>query len=242
MRKGIETAVCSFQGGRDYNEDTVICKSEHGVCVAVVADGLGGHGGGQIASELTAGYLAGSFMQDPKPHPEHIKELFQQANKEVLKAQSPFQKMRSTGVALFINNEAVVWGHAGDSRLYRFKDNKIIFQTLDHSVSQMAVFTGEITKDQIRNHEDRNKVLRAFGEKGIFKAEISEANTLQAGADVFLLCTDGFWEFVFEEEMEETLETAETPGEWLELMLRKLEARAPADIDNYSAAAVFINI
>jgi serine/threonine protein phosphatase PrpC len=241
MTMKIQTAHCSFQGGRDYNEDKVICRSDNDTCAIVVADGLGGHGGGQVASELTANYLADTFMSEPKLYPQYINKLFQEANQQVLNAQTPFQRMRSTGVALFVSGDAAIWAHAGDSRLYRFRDGGIVFQTADHSVSQMAVFTGEITADEIRNHEDRNKVLRAFGEKGVFKPEVSEITPLEAGKNAFLLCTDGFWEFVMEDEMEEALKASASPDEWVELMLQKLEARAPSDIDNYSAAAVFIN-
>ena len=237
----IETASCSYQGGRTYNEDCVRCLTGDGVCAVVVADGLGGHGGGQIASAIAADTILRLFEKDPMTEPESIHCLFEQANMEVVKAQTPAQKMKSTGVALFINDSALTWGHAGDSRLYHFKDGILVAQTLDHSVSQMAVYSGEITAEQIRCHADRSKVLRAFGNDEGFKAEISPRQTLQAGFHAFLLCTDGFWEFVREHEMEIELAKSETPHDWIGAMIQRIARRVPKDHDNFSAVAVFLS-
>ena len=127
--------------------------------------------------------------------------------------------------------------HIGDSRLYHFRDGKLLKQTTDHSVSQMAVFMGEITTHEIRFHEDRNKVLRALGSNSA-KAEISEETELEEGRDAFLLCTDGFWEYVYEQEMEQALSQADSPKDWIRRMQKILQTRVPADNDNFTAAAV----
>ena len=97
---------------------------------------------------------------------------------------------------------------------------------------------GEITPDQIRFHEDRNRVLRALGADNA-KPELSPTVMLTGGRDVFLLCTDGFWENVLESEMEQTLRASGTPEEWLSRMEALLRQRLTDDSDNYSAAAVF---
>jgi serine/threonine protein phosphatase PrpC len=227
------------QGGRDYNEDCVRCSERDGVCAVVVADGLGGHGGGQLASEIAADTITRSFWQAPSIEEGYIRDLFGKTNSEVLNAQTPGKAMKSTGVALFIMENTAVWGHAGDSRLYHFKHGNLISQTLDHSVSQTAVFVGEITQEQIRYHEDRNRVLRAFGGDEYIKSEISPPLTLETG-DAFLLCTDGFWEYVLESEMELELGKCDNPQDWVTGMIGHLLKRAPKDIDNYSAAAVLV--
>ncbi|MCL2663088.1 MAG: protein phosphatase 2C domain-containing protein [Oscillospiraceae bacterium] len=236
----IEIASCSYQGGRDYNEDSVLYLERDGVCAAVVSDGLGGHGGGQIASSLAAEYLTRAFMEDPKIDSEYIRQLFEQANAKVLDEQSPALKMKSTGVALFIDVDTAIWAHVGDSRLYHFVDGHLTEQTLDHSVSQVAVFSGEITIDEIRHHDDRNRVLRAFGGEDYIKPEISSPQELKSGFHAFLLCTDGFWEYVLEPEMELDLADNDTPYDWLQAMMQRIVQRAPEDSDNYSAAALFV--
>jgi len=236
----IEVASCSYQGGRDYNEDSVLYLERDGVCAVVVSDGLGGHGGGQIASSVVAEFITHTFIENPKIDREYIRQLFEQANAIVVNEQSPVLKMKSTGVAFFINDGSAIWGHAGDSRLYHFVDKRLTDQTLDHSMSQMAVFSGEITAEQIRHHDDRNRVLRAFGGDEHIKAEISAPLSLESGFHAFLLCTDGFWEYVLEPEMEHDLADTETPYDWLQAMMQRIVRCAPAGCDNYSAAAIFV--
>jgi serine/threonine protein phosphatase PrpC len=236
----IEIASCSYQGGREYNEDSVQYLERDGVCAVVVADGLGGHGGGQVASSVVADYITRTFIENPKIDSDYIRQLFEEANNKVIGEQSPALKMKSTAVALFIDNGSAIWGHAGDSRLYHFADGYLTDRTLDHSVSQVAVFSGEITIDQIRQHEDRNRVLRAFGGEDYIKPEISSPQKLNTGFHTFLLCTDGFWEYVLESEMELDLETCETPYDWLQTMAQRINSLELKDNDNYSASAVFI--
>ena len=238
----IEISACSFQGGREYNEDTVKFLQMDDTAVVVVADGLGGHGGGQIASSIVADVITRSFMNERAMKPDSIRKIYEYANTEVVKAQTQAVKMKSTGVAVFLKNNAIIYGHAGDSRFYHFINGVLAFQTLDHSVSQLAVLTGEITKEQIRLHDDRNKVLRAFGDDESFKAEISDMQKLGRGSHAFLLCTDGFWEYIWEAEMEIELSKVSAPDEWIKCMIQRVAQRAPQNQDNFSAAAVFITV
>ena len=97
---------------------------------------------------------------------------------------------------------------------------------------------GEITPEQIRFHPSRSRVLRALGQEGELRVEQGSAR-LEAGQNAFLLCTDGFWEYVYENEMAETLRRSSSPQEWLERMRRYIAARAPRDNDNNTAAAVW---
>ena len=236
----IEIASCSYQGGRDYNEDSVRYLERDGVCAVVVSDGLGGHGGGQIASSVVTDCITQAFMENPKIDRDYIRQLFEEANARVIVEQSPTLKMKSTGVALFIEDDSAIWGHAGDSRLYHFVDNCLTDRTLDHSMSQMAVFSGEITEEQIRHHDDRNRVLRAFGGDDHIKVEVSPPLSLKSEFHAFLLCTDGFWEYVLDPEMEHDLANCETPYDWLQMMVQRIDDQELKDNDNYSAAAVFV--
>lgn len=236
----IDIASCSYQGGRNYNEDSVRCLNRNDICAVVVADGLGGHGNGQIASAIVSNMLADSFMENPLLDSAHISSLFERVNGEVIAAQTPSNKMKSTGTALFINEQSLLWGHVGDTRLYYFQDGALISQTLDHSVSRMAVLAGEITMEQIRHHADRNRVLRAFGMDEGFRSEISPVKEITPGFHAFLLCTDGFWEYVWETEMELDLAKSASPDDWLSNMTARLAKRVSGDNDNFSAAAVYL--
>jgi serine/threonine protein phosphatase PrpC len=237
----IEVAFCSEPGGREYNEDSVRIVNQSGICSVVVADGLGGHGGGLLASSAAADTITESYGKNPQVDESTVRSLFTQANEDVIKLQSSSKKMKSTGVALFIKEKAAIWAHVGDSRLYYYLDGRLVTQTLDHSVSQMAVFSGEITLEQIRHHEDRNKVLKAFGAGEEITTEVSTELTLESGFHAFLLCTDGFWEYVLEAEMEIDLAKSVTPDDWIHSMCHRLKQRVPDNHDNYSAAAVFIS-
>lgn len=226
-------------GGRPYNEDS--CRAVSGLtelCL-VVADGLGGHGGGELASSAATEKIC--LTWNGQADKLRLVERIQEANKAVLELQTPACAMKTTVVALELEKQNAVWAHVGDSRLYHFHNGKIVTQTRDHSVAQMSVMLGDITPDQIRFHPDRSRVLRALGQKDALKVDCKEAQ-LEKGKHAFLLCTDGFWEYVLENEMEEELGKAENPDEWLSLMRKRLSERIPEDNDNNTAAAVWLNI
>ncbi|HYL97977.1 MAG TPA: serine/threonine-protein phosphatase, partial [Blastocatellia bacterium] len=129
-------------------------------------------------------------------------------------------------------------GHAGDSRLYYFQSGRIRYQTKDHSVPQTMVDAGEMSAAQIRGHADRNRLLRSLGMDGEFKPTISCEKQPLHSEDAFLICVDGFWEFVYETEMEADLARADTPGNWLSVMESRIVKRAEDGHDNYTAIAV----
>ena len=235
----IKTASVTGYGGRSNNDDTVrIHEGKDAVCV-YVGDGLGGYAGGQQASEAAGDALMqacrrGSLLTDAQ-----LISACTQADQAVRKVQAEKHgNMKTTLVFLVIEDGRARWMHVGDSRLYHFRGGCLLKQTADHSVSQMAVLMGEITPQEIRFHEDRNRVLRALGGDNA-KPELSPTTMLTGGQDAFLLCTDGFWEYVYEAEMEDTLRQAKTPQEWLDRMMKIQQSRVPEDNDNYTAAVVF---
>lgn len=235
----IKTACLTDRGGRTVNDDTVCVRQEGDCAWAFVGDGLGGYAGGQQASKAAADAVLAASHRGSLLTDAQLTGAAQQANQAVLAVQRERQgKMKTTLVFLAIEDGRARWMHVGDSRLYHFRGGHLQEQTMDHSVSQMAVLMGEITPQEIRFHEDRNRVLRALGGDNA-KPELSHTIMLTGGEDVFLLCTDGFWEYVYENEMEDTLRVSQTPQEWLERMKRLLQDRVPEDNDNFTAAAVF---
>lgn len=238
----ISTAYLSEQGGREKNDDTVcVIKEQNKMCV-FVGDGLGGYDGGKIASMKAAETIMDFRKQHDLLDETNMQTAAALADKMVKKQQLIRKgNMKTTIVALEISETKARWMHVGDSRLYHFKNGKLIEQTMDHSVSQVSVLMGEITQEEIRFHEDRNRVLRALGSDNA-KPDISKLTEITGEKEAFLICTDGFWEYVYEKEMEKTLGNAETPEEWLEQMKVILEDRVSDGNDNYTAAAVFCEV
>lgn len=152
--------------------------------------------------------------------------------------------MKTTLVVLVVTEEHIKWAHIGDSRLYHIYNNGESYErTRDHSMVQLLVDMGEIQEKDIRTHEDRNKVLRVMGAewstKSYDKSGVLERN---GSAHAFALMTDGFWEYVYEEEMLRLQKEAATCEEWLKAM--ELYVRERADMtrtDNYSAICVRVS-
>lgn len=234
----ILTASYTNIGGRARNEDTVKIqlKGNDQVC-AVLADGLGGHGGGELASASAAQTVC-SLWQEDRPGMS-MECMVQRAHRAVLNLQTQGCAMKSTIVVLSLKPGIAEWAHVGDSRLYYFHNKKLAFQSRDHSASQIAVALGDITTDQIRFHADRNRVLRALGQDGDLLVETRD-QPLLPGHHAFLLCSDGFWEYVLEEEMETDLADSATPEEWIEKMRQRLKKKIPKDNDNNTAAAIWV--
>lgn len=225
-------------GGRTTNDDTAAIYQEPGKAWVYVGDGLGSYAGGKRASK-TAG---DKLLQLSKTRSMLDKDTLSSAAQAADKAVKDLQKatggnMKTTLVFLAVEEDRARWMHVGDSRLYHFKNGRLLKQTTDHSVSQMAVFMGEISVHEIRFHEDRNRVLRALGGDNA-KADVSECVSVVEGEDAFLLCTDGFWEYVYENEMEEQLRLCDGPKDWIKRMEKILRTRVPKDNDNFTAAAL----
>lgn len=237
----IQTAVYSDAGGRKDNEDSVCILERDGKVCAVVADGLGGHGGGGQASALVTEEFSENW--NGVISTEALTKLITRAHERIQERQTADCPMKSTVVSLALESGHIVWAHAGDSRLYHFYNGGLVFQTKDHSSSQIAVELGDITTEEIRFHEDRNKVFRALGQGGSLTVDARDL-MLADGWHAWLLCTDGFWEYVLESEMEQALREADSPTEWIERMqqcLHKRQTQKEQTVpDNHTAAAVWM--
>jgi PPM family protein phosphatase len=233
------TASISNAGGRDHNED---CCDHRGDCW-VLADGLGGHGGGEVASRLAVQSVLASLADVP-PSAAGIVQAVQAANHALHREQQTdpaLERMRTTLVILASDGSSALWGHVGDSRLYHFRGGRLVAQTEDHSVPQAMVKAGEMRAADIRRHEDRNRLLRTLGNNEEPRPTLVRSLVPLARGDAFLLCSDGFWEYVTETDMEITLAKAADPDHWLAQMTRRLIALAEPEHDNYTAMAVFVH-
>ncbi len=104
----------------------------------------------------------------------------------------------------------------------------------------MAVLRGEITQEEIRGHVDRNRLLRAIGREDTIQIDTSKIVPMEGEDHAFLLCSDGFWEYVTEKEMEKDLMRSGSPKDWLERMVKRINKRTKnINNDNNTAVAVF---
>ncbi len=245
----IELAILSRPGGRPYNEDA--CghwHSDRHLC-CVVADGAGGHGGGEVASRLAVSHIIERFATTPLNNIDDVRDMLLSTNDSVIEHRSDapeLRQMHTTVVSLFIDLHSgdAFWGHAGDSRLYLFRDGQLLERTKDHSLVQSLVEAGLLTPEQTRSHPRRSELQSALGTDPSYLRVSTAARAWPTRAgDVFLLCTDGLWEYVDESDLALTLKQADGPVAWLQTLEAKvLEAVAAAGKtghDNFSAVAVW---
>jgi PPM family protein phosphatase len=243
----LEVALLSNRGGRNYNEDA--CghwHSDRHLC-CVLADGAGGHGGGDIASKIAVQELIGRFSRGPSGDGTALAGLVRQTNEALINQREPGtakQDMHSTAVCLVIDfvDHRAHWAHAGDSRMYWLRNGRVHARTRDHSLVQALVDAGVMTEQQMQGHPKRSELRSALGIPPE-QLEVTGTNgndAVQAG-DVFLLCTDGLWEYVADEVLEQSLAAAPTPREWLDALSSAVVAAAghKASHDNYTALVVW---
>ncbi len=246
----LATASLSDRGGRQRNEDAVGYWSSERLYYCVVADGAGGHGGGDTASTIVVDSVLADLryltVAELPPTGERLVSAIRHANANILEEQArgddAVKDMRSTVVLLAIDCElrTAAWAHCGDSRLYCFRDGQISVQTRDHSLVQDMVDARLIQPGDVRRHPRRNLLLAALGTPGELAIDGSDGKFGLLDRDAFLLCSDGLWEYVDETCMRDALDEAATPDAWLGALAARVRVTAPASHDNFSAMAVWI--
>lgn len=235
------TCLHTDAGDREQNEDCAGYRVRPWkFSVFAVADGLGGHDAGEVAAAAATHCLIDRFSEQPSLAPEALAQVFSAANDAVCAAQGAehgFYSMKTTLAAAFYRRGKIAFAHVGDSRIYLFRKHKLIHQTRDHSLAQLQVSQGKALPEEIRGSADRNQLLRALG-GAASKPDITDAIRIHRG-DALLLCTDGFWENVSEQYMEDSLSIAGDPETWVRLMLHRHAKERPERQDNYTALAVF---
>lgn len=242
MSGNFKHAIFTNVGGRQINEDSVgVFKNGENNCY-ILCDGLGGHGMGDVASSLVVDVFEDQFHKTDDAV-NFLGQTFT-ASQDILmaeqKARNAKRKMKTTGVAVVSDDRNAYIGHIGDSRGYVFYKNKVKTRTLDHSIPQMLVLSREIKEDQIRNHPDRNTLLRVMGVEWDEPMYELMAPIPLKKCQAFLLCSDGFWELIDEKEMCAQLKKASSVEDWLTNMIRIVQTNGEGkNMDNYSAIAVW---
>lgn len=230
------------KGSRECNEDYVLTAQHGKNHLFVLCDGLGGHGMGDEASRLVCEVFQSQFMK-AEDMSDFLGQTFLAAQDILLAEQinrHAEKKMRTTAVVCVTDENNAYIGHVGDSRCYIFHHNRVKDRTLDHSIPQMMALSHKIKESQIRNHPDRNIVLRAMGEKWEEpRYELKKPIPLKKCQGI-LLCSDGFWELIVEKEMCALLKKSGTVEEWINSMAQCVRANGKnRNMDNYSAIAMW---
>ena len=246
MESAITTySAISMIGKREINEDSLAIGRNANISFFIVADGLGGHDKGELASQLVVKTMKQVMSTSDIQQPDRlIDDAILKAQKELMEEQTRHRilnQMKTTVVVLCICEDVLCWGHVGDSRLYAFKKNKVVERTLDHSIPQMLVISKEIPERKIRTHPQRNMLLRVMGVG--WENPRHEISEKKAATDyqAFLLCSDGFWELITEKQMEHLLKKSKNVEEWLRRMTQIVEESGrKKDMDNYTAIAIWL--
>jgi PPM family protein phosphatase len=173
--------------------------------LVVIADGMGGHEGGQVASGIAVDVLLKTFLQGPAGEPASVLEsAFLSAHAAIQEhaVQHPELKgMGTTCTAALLRDGSLNFGHVGDSRLYLLRDGAIGSLTRDHSYVQQLVDGGVITPEQAKTHPGRNILTSALGAELGIPADVTESPIALQSGDILLMCTDGLHGLVTDDEM-----------------------------------------
>ena len=243
-----EAVLLSDQGcHRTNNQDSgKIISNANGssgapALLVIVADGMGGHKAGEVASQTAVNTITEVYQHAKGTPGEALEQAFQQANRSILQMANKHQEMAGMGTTCtalaIVGNEA--WAaHVGDSRLYLVRGNDIYQLSEDHTVIQELVRQGLLTTEAAEHHEDRNVLLRAMGTK----PELSimrwpEPMDVREG-DSFLLCSDGLHDLVSDSEMLAVVKGS-SPGDACRKLI--LMAKERGGYDNITVAVVAVS-
>ena len=206
---------------RNMNQDCYNVIQKEDLTLCILADGMGGYNGGDIASKLATisaqNYILDNFYKIEDKSKKNILELIKNATEyenmivydEANKTEELDQMGTTLEICLIYNDRAYI-GHIGDSRIYRIRKGLINKLTIDHSYVQKLVKDGTITREEAKNHPKKNMLIKALGSTAFAEPDITVRNFYKD--DVILICSDGLTNMVSEEEIlkiiEEDLEKA----------------------------------
>lgn len=240
----LTVAFSISQGARDHQEDACGHWSDpEGSCLfAVVADGAGGHGGGADASRAAIASAAAAWERhpvDPSPDPEaFLVRWMAEAHLAVNEASVKIQcSARAVVVACLTNGKRADWVHAGDCRLLRFQGGQLVERTRDDSVVQVLFERGDITEEEMGTHPDQSRLLQSLG--GAEPPTPRQGSADLVEGDVLILCSDGFWEHLKQDELEKLAATPPPRRQQaLDQAVAEAVSRAGAKADNTTALMI----
>jgi PPM family protein phosphatase len=237
-------AITDVGRKRKGNEDSVFVNPESNLFV--VADGMGGHAAGEVASRLAVDaindFIALTSGDDEITWPfgldenmsydgNRLKTAVRFANKKVLEAtreRTEYEGMATTVAAVLVDGDTANLAHVGDSRVYLFRQGVLTQLTSDHSWINEQIQSGVISADQARSHPLRNVVTRALGGKPDLQVDM-QVHRMQGG-DVLLLCSDGLTTMLPDDEIAEVMgENQQDVGQAARALVDAANARGGED-------------
>ncbi len=191
---------------RDHNEDSLVVRPP----LFAVADGMGGHAAGEVASEIAVNVLA--ELAPEHPDGAALQNAVEEANREIIRASRDGrgrEGMGTTMTACMLEGERLLIAQVGDSRAYLLHQGKLQQLTRDHSLMADMIEAGQLTPEEARNHPQRSVITRALGSDPNTRPDIYEIN-VDAG-DRLLVCSDGLSSMVRNETIEATLRRVRDP-------------------------------
>ncbi|OYY83156.1 MAG: phosphatase, partial [Methylophilales bacterium 16-45-9] len=230
----------SRQGPRPYNQDRLAYSYSKDSLLLVIADGMGGHRHGEVAAQLAVTTMTDAFQRMATPalaNPAKFLisqiELIHKLIAQVTEQQEMLEAPRTTIVVAVVQRGMLYCAHVGDSRLYHFRDGHLLYRTEDHSIVQSLYNKGMINKDEMQHHPYRHKIFSCLGGDVPPKIELAERQELVEG-DTVLLCTDGLWGAVTDEQIKHAL-LGSSISENVSGLLDAAEAASVEQGDNMSA-------
>ena len=210
----MKVACISDMGrSREINEDDcTYYKYDNGWNLLIVADGMGGHNAGEVASKMAIKSITDYIKGDIKDNITNdgiinlIKHSVKKANDDIYSESinnTLYSGMGTTVSMAMISKHVMLVGHVGDSRVYILKDRELKRITNDHSLVAELLKSGTITEDEALHHPQKNIITRALGTENSVDVDIE--NIVVEQRDVVLLCTDGLTNMVTDKEIQEML-------------------------------------
>ena len=188
---------------RPNNQDTLLLYGR----LYGVADGMGGHNGGEVASNGAAAVI-GDMLSSLEPNEKRLETGIQAANRRLYEQQSQNNALSGMGTTITVlweGNDEVFIGHVGDSRAYLLRDGTFTQVTQDHSVVAEMMRQGILTKEKAKKHPYRNVITRAVGTSSGIEVDVIRHE--KKNGDIWLICSDGLRGMVEESELESALKT-----------------------------------
>ena len=221
---------------RDHNEDSVtILKNASDEYLLIVADGMGGHRAGEVASSLVVTHMGKRFSETSSVGSKldainWLKDNVDEINKEILDytVQNPESTgMGTTAVMALLTNEFLIFGNIGDSSGFVLKNGKLKKVTKDHTLVNLLVAAGDLTEEEAKYHPKRNVLMKALGSGESVELDIFEVET---NVDGIFLCSDGLSNMLTKEQIEKVLADEELDiEEQIIKLIRKANARGGTD-------------
>ena len=220
---------------RTHNEDSVIIVSnKNNEFILAVADGMGGHKAGEVASSIATTHLEARFVSlDTLGTKEEAIEWLREVTKEIndkifaYTFQNPDSKgMGTTLVVAIRTRDYVLFGNIGDSSGFVYKNGKLVKVTKDHTLVNLLVSTGELTEEEAKYHPRKNVLMRALGANNPIEIDIFDVDISVRG---ILLCSDGLTNMLTFEQIEKVLNSKDNIEEKIIKLIRKSNSRGGTD-------------